>query len=371
MPGYKREQQSTVHYTNRIVRVSLSGGKKYLKFPDKGPVICIGKDYCCASIVKVEVKPYNQGFKLLVTYDAVNPEVSAPANPKRILGLDAGVTNFLAGVTNFDHAPFLVDGRWIKAENQYFNKKRAKLLSELAKGTDSVHSVKNSKRLSALSRKRDQKFRVFFYKTAHWLSRVCVSMQIDVVVCTHNPGQKQGVNTGRINNQNFVQIPYATFFEILKRVAAEYGIPVILREESYTSKASLVDGDMIPTFGDEPGQPYQFSGKRIKRGAYQTKSGMIINADLNGAGNVIRKEYPDAFADIEDWSFLNHTIIVITRDQLCHGLRQKWRKPVSVVPHKSVSRDRYTKHDDRWGKKQDYMELFGVTKKAKREYLAA
>lgn len=285
--------------------------------------------------------------------------------------MDAGVTNFLAGVTNFDHAPFLVDGRWIKAENQYFNKKRAKLLSELAKGTDSVHSVKNSKRLSALSRKRDQKFRVFFYKTAHWLSRVCVSMQIDVVVCTHNPGQKQGVNTGRINNQNFVQIPYATFFEILKRVAAEYGIPVILREESYTSKASLVDGDMIPTFGDEPGQPYQFSGKRIKRGAYQTKSGMIINADLNGAGNVIRKEYPDAFADIEDWSFLNHTIIVITRDQLCHGLRQKWRKPVSVVPHKSVSRDRYTKHDDRWGKKQDYMELFGVTKKAKREYLAA
>ena len=85
---------------------------------------------------------------------------------------------------------------------------------------------------------------------------------------------------------------------ILKVVAAKFQIPVVVREESYTSRASLLDGDAIPTYGEKGAQEVQFSGKRVKRGLYQAKDGTLLNADVNGACNILRKEYPHAFDSI-------------------------------------------------------------------------
>ena len=97
------------------------------------------------------------------------------------------------------------------------------------------------------------------------------------------------------NNQHFVSIPYTRFFWILTCVAAKAGIPVIETEESYTSKASLIDKDPIPVYKEGDRLEYHFSGKRISRGQYESKEGTILNADVNGAGNIIRKVYPNAF----------------------------------------------------------------------------
>ena len=97
------------------------------------------------------------------------------------------------------------------------------------------------------------------------------------------------------NNQHFVSIPYTRFFWILTCVAAKAGIPIIETEESYTSKASLIDKDPIPVYKEGDRLEYHFSGKRISRGQYESKEGMILNADVNGAGNIIRKVYPNAF----------------------------------------------------------------------------
>ena len=112
---------------------------------------------------------------------------------------------------------------------------------------------------------------------------------------------------GKQNNQNFVSIPYTKFIRILKVVAAKFQIPVVVREESYTSRASLLDGDAIPTYGEKGAQEVQFSGKRVKRGLYQAKDGTLLNADVNGACNILRKEYPHAFDSITDFSYLWQT----------------------------------------------------------------
>ena len=360
-PKYKRTPYATVHYTNQIIKPTVSGGKKFLTFPGTGLKLCIGRDMDCPGIVKVEVKPVNGDFEVLVTYASETQEPKIPEHPERILGLDFGVDNFLAGITNFPAVPFLAAGNWIKSENRYFNKKRARLISKLTRGMDSTKSVKNSRRLDAISKKRERKFRDFFYKLAYWVLRYCMENKVDVVVIGHNQDWKQGMNLGTVNNQNFVQIPYMTFAGILKQVCAAFGIPVILREESYTSKASLVDGDVIPTFQENDDTKHVFSGRRISRGQYRTKDGVVIHADLNGAGNIIRKEYPEAFSGVADWSYLNTSVCVVTREELCRGTTQG-RCAAKPAPRKHRSCNRRHRHERHWDQKLQYMELFGCGK---------
>ena len=164
--------------------------------------------------------------------------------------------------------------------NQKFNKQRGKLLSAVTKGNDSTHSKKETKQLQALSRKRDAFLRDLFYKTAWYLVRYAKKHQVDVIVIGHNEDQKQNICIGKQNNQNFVSIPFCLFIKILRNTVAKVGISVADREESYTSKASLLDLDAIPTYRKGNAQTYIFSGKRVHRGLYKTNSGCVINADM-------------------------------------------------------------------------------------------
>lgn len=148
---------------------------------------------------------------------------------------------------------------------------------------------------------------------------------------------------------------------MLKQVCAASGIPVILREESYTSKTSLVDGDVIPTFQENDDTKHVFSGRRISRGQYRTKDGVVIHADFNGAGNIIRKEYPEVFSGITDWGYLNTSVRVVTRDELCHGTTQG-RRVAKPAPRKHRSCNRRHHHERHWDQKLQYMELFGCGK---------
>ena len=175
-------------------------------------------------------------------------------------------------------------------------------MSELTKGMDSTKSVKNSARLNRISKKRACQIDDFFYKAAHYIVDFCLKNKVEVIVCGHNKDQKQEINLGSGNNQHFVSIPYTRFFWILTCVAAKAGIPVIETEESYTSKASLIDKDPIPVYKEGDRLEYHFSGKRISRGQYKSKEGTILNADVNGAGNIIRKIYPNAFDEVKDFA---------------------------------------------------------------------
>jgi IS605 OrfB family transposase len=109
------------------------------------------------------------------------------------------------------------------------------------------------------------------------------------LVIGYNETLQRNINLGRINNQNFVNIPFANIKEKLEYLCKLYGINFVKQEESYTSKASFLDNDMIPKYNDDNPQNYKFSGKRIKRGLYKTKKGKLINADVNGALNILKK----------------------------------------------------------------------------------
>lgn len=362
-PGYVKASYTTVTYTNQVAKRSEKKGRTYITFPRCCVPVCVGKQE--GSYVRTEVKPCYGGYMVYVTFQDSVKQPAVPENPNRILGLDPGLDNFLTSTTNFPTAPFIIDGHWLKSVNQNFNRRRAVLVSELTKGLDSTKSVKNSSRLNRISKHRACQFDDFFYKAAHYITKFCMDYRVEVIVHGHNIDQKQNINLGFGNNQNFVCIPYTRFYWILTCVAAKSGIPVIETEESYTSKASLVDLDPIPVYQEGKNPECSFSGKRISRGQYRAKNGMILNADVNGAGNVIRKAYPHAFDEVKDFSYLNQTVIRITREELCLSKR-KQKHP---KPRRRWGMNQWL-HHHRQEQKLFYFELFNASSaKNKSKYI--
>lgn len=334
IPSYIKQPAMTAAYTNQTAKFIRKDGRAYLRFVNHKPPVLIGKEslYADMTYVKTEVKPQYGGYSILLTFkeDIILPEV--PKFPKRILGIDIGVDNFCAVANNFGDTPFLIKGGAVKSMNQNFNKERSRLLSEVTKGSDSTHSVKKTKQLHTLSRRRETCLRDFFYKTAWYLVRYAKRQQVEVIVAGHNEDQKQSICIGRQNNQNFVSIPFCRFLDILRYTAAKAGIPVVLREESYTSKASLLDLDAIPAYKKGDTINHTFSGKRVRRGLYKTNSGFFINADINGAGNILRKEYPYAY-DGQNMKYLCETTEVVSYTDIYAGATSLCKKKYNQKKH--------------------------------------
>ena len=199
------------------------------------------------------------------------------------LFIDLGIDNLATLVSDQpDIAPVLISGRAMKSINAKYNKDVAVLR---AKGAYPHIRNKGVKRRNAL--------KDYLHKTSHWIIHHCLKHDLGTIVLGHNPDWKQSINIGKVNNQKFVSIPHATLIHQIQYKASEFGINVIVREESYTSKASALDCDVVPNYGDKV--KGTFSGKRIKRGLYRTGSGRLLNADVNGALNIGRKELGDAF----------------------------------------------------------------------------
>ena len=210
---------------------------------------------------------------------------------ERIASIDLGLDNLAAITSNHKgFRPILVSGRHIKSVNQYYNKRKALLQSKL-KGNH-----KTSQRIQKLSSKRNWKVDHYLHCASRFIINTLVSHGIGTLVIGKNDGWKQEINHGRQNNQNFVGVPHSRFVEMLEYKAALVGIKVVLTEESYTSIASFLDSDEIPTYGQVNAKP-KFSGRRVKRGLYKSKNGILINADINGSANVMRKVFPIAFAE--------------------------------------------------------------------------
>lgn len=114
---------------------------------------------------------------------------------------------------------------------------------------------------------------------------------------------KQNTNMGKKNNQKFVSIPHYRLRQMIEYKALRAGIDVVEQEESYTSKADVTASDFMPVYGKVKARPV-FSGRRIERGMYLCRDGYCINADCNGAANILRKAVPDAWKGFKDFHFL-------------------------------------------------------------------
>ncbi|WP_445246479.1 RNA-guided endonuclease InsQ/TnpB family protein [Microcoleus sp. OTE_8_concoct_300] len=203
-----------------------------------------------------------------------------------ILGIDHGINNWLTCVSS-NSQPLIIDGHKLKSWNQWFNKQKARLQSihaqcKLPKGF-------SSKRLQQLSETRARRMRDAVNKAVRTIINYCENHQINVIAFGWNKGQKQEVNMGGKTNQNFVQIPTAKVKERLQQECDLRGWRFVEQDESYSSKASFLDRDSLPVKVGEKPDNWQPSGKRIKRGLYRSSTGLLINADINGAGNIIRK----------------------------------------------------------------------------------
>ena len=262
-----------------IVPYSNSFRKAHKEITIKLPLVLKDKKI---KEIRIIPKQHSRYFEIQYTYEV--EEVQRELNENNVLGIDLGIDNLCTCVTNTG-ASFIIDGRKLKSINQYYNKINAKLQSI----KDKQKIERMTLRQKRITRKRNNRINDYLSKAARIIINYCLNSDIGKIVLGYNEDFQRNSNIGSINNQNFVNIPYGKLRDKLIYLCKLYGIESKLQEESYTSKASFFDGDEIPIYEKENPQEYVFSGKRIKRGLYQTKKGKLINADCNGALNILRK----------------------------------------------------------------------------------
>ena len=262
-----------------IVPYSNSFKKTHQEVKIKLPPVLKGKNI---KEIRIIPKQYSRYFEIQYIYEV--EEVRRELNKENALGIDLGIDNLCTCVTN-SGSSFIIDGRKLKSINQYYNKINAKLQSI----KDKQKIERTTLRQKRITRKRNNRINDYLSKVARMIINYCLNNDIGRIVLGYNEDFQRNSNIGSINNQNFVNIPYGKLRDKLIYLCKLYGIEFKLQEESYTSKASFFDGDEIPIYDKENPQEYIFSGKRIKRGLYQTSAGKLINADCNGALNILRK----------------------------------------------------------------------------------
>ena len=221
-------------------------------------------------------------FEIQYVYEVQEKNINL--NKNNALAIDLGVNNLCTCVTNTGKS-FIVDGRKLKSINQFYNKRNAKLQSI----KDKQNIKEQTKQQYLISRKRKNRVSDYINKTCKYVINYCLSNNIGNLVIGYNQTFQNKTNLGKKNNQIFTQLPFGKIREKLEYLCKMYNINYILQEESYTSKASFFDNDDLPIYNADNPQTYEFSGKRIKRGLYQTKNNYLFNADCNGALNILRK----------------------------------------------------------------------------------
>ena len=234
------------------------------------------------------------GFYVIEVVYTIEDVIKLDDN-NRYLSIDLGVNNLATCTSNVKEvSPFIYNGKPLKSMNQYYNKRLAYYNTIL----DIRNKVGTSKKVRKLHSKRTNKVNDYLHKVSKELVTSCKSNGINTVIIGKNDNWKQDTNMSKVSNQKFVNIPYSRFIEMITYKCEREGINVVLQEESYTSKASFLNLDEIPTYKKGESKNHVFSGYRECRGIYKIKDKKTrINADVNGSYNILRKAVPNAFAD--------------------------------------------------------------------------
>src|SRR5260370_10538263 len=284
IPKYKDKAKgrNLLVYTDQAI--SRTGVKRGLICPSMLPIEVKTNQ---TSIDQVRIVPRHGYYVVEVIYERQVQQ--ADVNPDLCAGMDLGITNLAAIASNKPgFVPRLVNGRPLKAMNQWYNKRMAQLQKKLGK-TGTTHQMEQ------LTNKRNRRINHALHTASKRIIDLLVKEGIGTLIIGKNDGWKQEVEMGKRNNQNFVLIPHARFIDMLTYKAELVGIQVIITEESYTSKASFLDLDPLPVRDPTRTEEPKFSGRRVKRGLYRASGERYLNADINGAYNIIRKGKPDAF----------------------------------------------------------------------------
>ncbi len=251
----------------------------------KGITINLPPKLAGKKVKEIRIIPKSKArfFEIQYCYEA--EEIQSNLDENHVLAVDLGVDNLAACVTSKGKS-FIIDGKRLKSINQWFNKENARLQCIKDK---QKFGKKSTNKQQTIRRNRNNKVNDYMNKSARMIINYCLNNDIGTLVCGYNKTFQRNSDIGKKNNQNFVNIPFGKLREKFRYLCKLYGIKYIEQEESYTSKASFFDEDIIPVYNQDTPQTYTFSGKRIKRGLYQCANGKTLNADINGALNILRK----------------------------------------------------------------------------------
>ena len=237
-----------------------------------------------SSINCVRIVPQLEQYTIEVVYTIA--DIKPLKSNRTYASIDLGVSN-LATITYSDgKQPKIINGKPLKSINQYYNKRLAYYKSKL----ETVNKKKTSHRIKRFTNKRNNKVNTYLHKASKYIVSDIQSKGITTLVIGKNTEWKTECSIGKVNNQNFIQIPHSRFIDMLSYKCEKVGITVKLQEESYTSKCSFLDGEEIC-------KHETYMGRRVKRGLFKSANGKYINADVNGSYNIMRKAIPNAFAN--------------------------------------------------------------------------
>lgn len=307
LPKYKKsESLSTYVIQGRSCRIQKDGKvaigltKKFRELygiEDRRILFTIPKNIQNVTEFKeIRIIPQFDGKQFSIEFIYESNKQLRKAEGDGYMSIDLGVSN-LASCTIFsngDAQQFIVDGRRLKSINHYYNKRAAMLKSAYAKNKSISSS--NTRRMMRLMNGRYNRINDYFNRVVKILVNKCLDNGVTTLVIGYNKGQKQGISIGKVNNQNMVMIPFYKLRQKLQYQCELHGISYCPQEESYTSKASCLDDDYIPVHGKTVS--VSFSGKRIHRGLYRASDGTVLNADINGSINILKKYFKERKSNV-------------------------------------------------------------------------
>ncbi|HID98869.1 MAG TPA: hypothetical protein EYP59_01095 [Thiotrichaceae bacterium] len=284
-PRFKQEADDNLIYNYCAFQI-----KDDVVVLEKGLEIKLPSPLVGKNIKQVEIIPKHRAFHAVFVYEEDSNDFKQVPRNESVMSIDLGLNNLATCVTNGVVKPFIIDGKRLKSVNAYYNKRKAKMQAKLEK----QRGRKWSKKLQSLTDWRNAFVNDYMHRASHVVVKICVDSGISKVVVGDVAKSLDHINLGKRTNQNFVNLSLGQLVEKLGYKLGSHGIELVVTDESYTSKASFVDGDKMPKlYNHETKNKHPFSGKRIKRGLYKSNNGMLLNADTNGAYNILRKTDSD------------------------------------------------------------------------------
>lgn len=276
LPKYKRgKKQNMVVFTTSACRLKSDGYIHFVKSIISPIKTNIGGDKLC----QVRIIPQATCYVVGVIYEKKEQDLNLDKN--NVLSIDLGLNNLCTCISNVGIKPFIVNGKIIKSFNQWYNKKKARLMSYI--GDKGI-----SKRLRQLNNYRNFWIDDKIHKVSRFIVNFCIDNNIGNLIVGLNKGWKQNINLGRKMNQGFVEIPFSKLIDKICYKCKMIGIDFQTHEESYTSK--------VDHLAFEPLKKHDiYLGKRKRRGLFQSSTGKLINADINGAIGIGRKVFGDSY----------------------------------------------------------------------------
>ena len=274
------------------MQTHIKDGYLYFAFKRLKPFNHMFKTNVIGNHLSTRIVPRGSHYVMEIVYQIEVPDTAEQS--EKIASIELGVDNFITMVNNISLKPIVVKGGVIKSINQYYNKKKSALQSELMK----VNKQHWSKKLQKLTDDRYEKIKYQMHCISKRVVDYCVMYGIDTLVVGRNKGWKQE-NEGM---QNFTYIPYEMFENMLQYKCENNSIKCIFVNESYTSGTSFLDNE-------QPCKENYDKSRRVHRGLFVSNNGTKINADVNGAYQILRKVIPNAFANGIEGVYLHPTVI--------------------------------------------------------------